>query len=112
LTKNLRGAFKVFKPPSLSPSLSLSPPRSPSLPQTYVHTEESIAAEKTLTVAGKLLDYILVEKNDEASETLWCVFASGNNKGFYGSVFGLGPANTMYVPLCISVFSLPSVSVH
>lgn len=59
--------------------------------------EESIAAEKTLTAAGKLLDYMLVEKSDEKQESVCCVFVAGSGKGFYGSLFGLGPAWTLYM---------------
>jgi len=61
--------------------------------------EETTAAKKTLAAAGSLLDYILLQKTakSKANDKVCCLMVTHTKKGFYGSVFSLGPAWTLYL---------------
>lgn len=68
-----------------------------------VNAEETEAAQQTLKTAGQLLNMMLAE-NTEAAKTkdgVCCIMVNQTNKGFYGSIFSLGPAWTLYVIVII-----------
>lgn len=63
--------------------------------------DESAASQNTLNVAGKLIEHILTEKqqtaNTDKNNAVCCLMVTHTNKGFYGSIFGLGPAWTLFL---------------